>query len=100
MTELSPPLTMADREALALLAEECAEVIQAVGKLLRHGVMTLDEPSGTKYDNRAMLSRELGHVTIALALLPPTVYDDKISLESAIRKSERIQPYLHHLKVT
>ena len=30
-------LTPAETERLAILAEECGEVIQAVGKILRHG---------------------------------------------------------------
>jgi len=31
-------LSPAQTEALAVLAEECAEVIQVVGKILRHGL--------------------------------------------------------------
>jgi hypothetical protein len=48
----------AKRERLAMLAEECAEVIQVVGKILRHGYDSYhpDDPSVT---NRELLAKEL-----------------------------------------
>ena len=51
-------LTPAEAERLAMLAEEAAEVIQAVGKVLRHGYYGYhpDEPS---LDNRTLLMNEL-----------------------------------------
>jgi len=54
-------LTPAEAERLTMLAEECAEVIQVVGKILRHGYDNYhpDDPSRT---NRDLLARELTDV--------------------------------------
>jgi hypothetical protein len=35
-------LTDAEAERLALLAEECGEVVQVIGKILRHGYESYD----------------------------------------------------------
>ena len=59
---MSNLLTLAEAERLAMLAEECGEVIQAIGKILRHGYASFhpDAPSGPT--NRDMLMREIGDV--------------------------------------
>lgn len=78
-------LTPAEAERLAYLSEECAEVIQIIGKILRHGyesrdptkaVPTFDDNRGgqtgyrnTSPTNRATLERELGDVQRAVAML-------------------------------
>ena len=51
-------LTPAQAERLAMLAEECGEVIQMIGKILRHGYDSYhpDNPSAL---NRSLLGREL-----------------------------------------
>jgi hypothetical protein len=51
-------MTDAERERLAMLAEECAEVIQVVGKILRHGYNSY-HPDDPKVTNRELLIREL-----------------------------------------
>ena len=48
----------AQRERLAILSEECGEVIQAIGKILRHGYSSHHPEGGP--DNRSHLERELG----------------------------------------
>lgn len=55
-------LTPAEQERLACLSEECAEVIQIINKIWRHGYESThpDQPEGDT--NRDMLERELGHV--------------------------------------
>lgn len=52
-------LSPAEAERLAMLAEECAEVVQVVGKILRHGYESYhpNEPDGQT--NRSLLSSEL-----------------------------------------
>ena len=54
-------LTPAEAERLAMLAEECAEVIAIVGKILRHGFDSYhpDQPAVT---NRDLLASELADV--------------------------------------
>lgn len=58
MTEHFNGLTPAEAERLAMLAEECAEVIQIVAKIQRHGYEGFhpDDPSTT---NRTLLKKEL-----------------------------------------
>lgn len=53
-------LSPAETERLSILAEECAEVIQVVGKILRHGFDSKHPDGGP--DNRALLALEMGHV--------------------------------------
>lgn len=53
-------LTPAEAERLALLAEECGEVIQAIGKVLRHGFESTHPDGGPT--NRESLERECGDV--------------------------------------
>jgi hypothetical protein len=61
-------LSDAERERLAMLAEECGEVIQIVGKILRHGYESYhpDDPSTT---NRDMLHREVTDVRGVLQMM-------------------------------
>ena len=51
-------LTPAEAERLAMLAEEAAEVIQVVGKILRHGYSGYN-PDEPNLDNRVLLMNEL-----------------------------------------
>ena len=51
-------LTPAEAERLAMLAEECAEVIQIVGKILRHGYDSY-HPADPETTNRDLLAKEL-----------------------------------------
>jgi NTP pyrophosphatase (non-canonical NTP hydrolase) len=60
-------LTPAEAERLALLAEEAAEVIQAVGKILRHGYESV-YPAGGR-SNRESLAREIGDFCAAAHLM-------------------------------
>lgn len=51
-------LTPAQAERLAMLAEECGEVIQVIGKILRHGYDSY-HPDRPHITNRELLQREL-----------------------------------------
>ena len=51
-------LTPAEAERLAMLAEECGEVIQVVGKILRHGYESY-HPENTSETNRDLLANEV-----------------------------------------
>lgn len=52
-------LTPAEAERLAMLAEECGEVIHAIGKVLRHGYDDINPDRPQDGDNRERLHREL-----------------------------------------
>lgn len=60
MSEHFNSLTPAQAELLACLAEECGEIVQIVGKILRHGYDDWSPLDGTKTRNRQNLERELG----------------------------------------
>lgn len=62
-----PGLSPAEIERLAILAEECGEVVQAVGKVLRHGWES-QSPYGGK-TNRVALEREIGNVRAIVNLM-------------------------------
>lgn len=88
-------LTPAETERLAILAEECSEVIQVVGKILRHGYYSF-HPT-TKETNIELLEQELGDVQAAIGLMTSRgdVNDFNIYLNIG-KKVDRMQKYLHH----
>lgn len=54
-------LTPAETERLSMLAEECAEVIQVIGKILRHGYDNY-HPADPTTTNRDLLAKEVSEV--------------------------------------
>lgn len=88
-------LTPAEAERLALLLEELGEVQQAIGKILRHGYESRHPDGGPT--NRELLERELGDVVHAVARMK-TAKDVSygVIIGHEIRKSEKIERYLHH----
>jgi len=88
-------LTPAEAERLALLAEECGEVIQAIGKILRHGYESRHPDGGPT--NREMLERELGDVYAAMDMLSDAGDTDPFAISNAMfLKKGRVRQYLHH----
>jgi len=91
-------LTPAEAERLALLIEECGEVILAAGKVLRHGYESYNPLiDGTPPTNRADLAKELGHLRHAMLLL--TYHHDVNGTDvarSAAQKGATISRWLHH----
>lgn len=61
MTNHFNNLTPAEAERLAMLAEECAEVIQIIGKIQRHGYDSY-HPNDPRTTNRDLLAKELADV--------------------------------------
>lgn len=93
-------LTPMEAELLAILSEECGEVVQIVGKILRHGLSSYHPSKPDGLDNRRMLEKELGDVRAATALLN----EHYVLNEDAIRRHRdekmRLLPrYLHHTAV-
>lgn len=88
-------LTDAQTERLAILSEEAGEVIQVIGKILRHGFKPI--VGEINYDNTTDLEKELGDLYEAVNRL---VDNGDISianiLHQAITKTR--EPYLHHQK--
>lgn len=90
-------LTAAELERLAVLSEECGEVVQAIGKILRHGWESTYDNGRT---NREQLEIEIADVAILFDLLLEMGDIDIQHLESAaLAKRLRINKYLHHNRV-
>jgi NTP pyrophosphatase (non-canonical NTP hydrolase) len=90
-------LTPAETERLSLLAEECGEVIQAIGKILRHGFESNSPLLPDSPNNRHQLARECGHVIVSITRMVDA--HDLRSADVVISKMEKrrdVQKYLHH----
>ena len=89
-------LTPGEAERLALLAEECAEVIQAIAKIQRHGY-TSHHPNDPSTDNREALEREMGDVLAAIQIMKEAqdVMQEHLT-EWREDKLQRVAKYLHH----
>lgn len=95
MSEHFNKLTPAEVERLALLSEECGEVIQAIGKILRHGYESCHPDSSVT--NRENLEREIGDAYAAMTIL----IENEDVRSAQIRtfrslKLDRVGSYLHH----
>lgn len=97
MSEHFNDLTPAEAERLALLAEECGEVIQMVGKVLRHGYRSHHPSIIDGPDNRGLLEREIGDVQAIVRLMTNAgdLSPGRIT-NAAADKPSRMARYLHH----
>lgn len=66
-------LTPAQAERLAMLSEECGEVVQMVGKILRHGYENYHPDDSFRTSNRTLLTKELVDVF--------SIFDKMVELE-------------------
>lgn len=88
-------LSPAEAERLALLAEECGEVIQIVGKILRHGYNSAHPDGGPI--NRELLEKEVGDVCAALVILKDSGDLSRGAIQGwTEHKLEKVGCYLHH----
>ena len=89
-------LTPAQAERLAMLAEECAEVIQIVGKILRHGYESY-HPETPQETNRDMLEDEVGDLHAVLEMMRSAGDADfpEVSMWIAGRINQKLR-YSHH----
>jgi NTP pyrophosphatase (non-canonical NTP hydrolase) len=90
-------LSPSEAERLALLLEECGEVQQIIGKILRHGYESYHPEDETKTSNRALLEKEIADVSAAVNLMIKTgdVKTEAINRMTA-EKLEKVGKYLHH----
>jgi NTP pyrophosphatase (non-canonical NTP hydrolase) len=97
MVEFSNQLTAAQAERLAILAEECGEVIQIVGKILRHGYCPRSSDGMRCTINRTYLEKELGDVKwITNLMCVERDVDRGLVDEFARDRAFNAAPYLHH----
>jgi NTP pyrophosphatase (non-canonical NTP hydrolase) len=99
MSEHFNELTPAEAERLACLAEECGEVVQAVGIILRHGFESRNPKGSDDGDptNRETLERECGDILATLDLLGAARDINTEAMESArTKKHQSRKAYFHH----
>lgn len=58
-------LTPAEAERLAILAEECSEVVKTAMKIMRHGYESFDPTGKELGTNRQQLEREIADIEVA-----------------------------------
>lgn len=88
-------LSPAESERLYLLLEECGEVQQVIGKILRHGYESSHPDGGPT--NRGLLEKELGDVLFAVTLMTENAdIADSYIRQAAVEKTFKINKYLHH----
>ena len=90
-------LTPAETERLAILAEEMGEVIQVIGKIIRHGYDSRNPLDKKSKSNRVNLELELGDVISAINRMVRENDVDGDDIESrSIVKDIKIKQWLHH----
>lgn len=94
-------LSDAEVERLGLLAEECGETIQIIGKILRHGYESVNPYEAHSGTNRDRLTLELGDVLVAIDFMLNNGDVRHSGLTDRKRvKHHRIWDWLHHQAVT
>lgn len=88
-------LTPAEHERLAMLAEEAAEVIQIVGKILRHGYESKHPDNMNGPTNRQMLENEIADF-YAIAGVMEDVKDVTVEGEAVRQAIKKKRRYTHH----
>lgn len=87
----------AEMERLHLLQEECAEVIQAASKILRHGECSCNPLEIDGSTNRQNLEKEIGDVLSAIDRLVKWRQVSRSSIDKRrIHKTISAEKYLHH----
>ena len=88
-------LTPAEAERLAILAEECGEIVQIVMKALRHG-LDFHHPE-TGETNRLAVEREIGDLhAITMRMVAAGDINDAVIEDFSERKHRRIARWTHH----
>lgn len=90
-------LTPAEDERLTMLAEEAAEVIQAVCKIKRHGFESINPDAPEKGSNRKQLGVEIGNLGKMINFCG--LNEDFEGLhydEGYISKRDNLKKYTHH----
>jgi hypothetical protein len=78
-------LSDSENELLALLSEECGEVVAIIGKIQRHGFDSRNPDEPDSLTNRLLLEKEIGHVRAAVHLLNEGQHVSEYRIKTAIR---------------
>lgn len=90
-------LSNAETERLAILSEELGEVLQVIGKTLRHGYESRNPLEEDSQTNRRLMEKELGDVMNIVRMM----YEAGDIIETAVverskYKASTIAKWLHH----
>jgi NTP pyrophosphatase (non-canonical NTP hydrolase) len=90
-------LSDAELERLAILAEEAGEIVQCIGKIIRHGYESYHPSRPEQGSNRQHLEEEIGNLTHMVSRMCD---NGDISMPAIIAHSREkaltIGKYLHH----
>ena len=92
MSEKRPSMQPAQKERIALLLEEAAEVIQVCGKILRHGMHSCHPVS--QEPNQYLLRREICDLLVAIEAIKQDI--PEISDGLLLQAAEKKYMYLHY----
>lgn len=98
-------LSPAELERLAILSEECGEVQQVIGKIMRHGYESVNPLEIVPEDiyptqNRWSLEKECGDLLWAMGIMVAARDMNRTSIDLAFsEKGPRAEKYLHHQAV-
>jgi NTP pyrophosphatase (non-canonical NTP hydrolase) len=95
-------MTEAERERLAMLAEEAGEIVQIVGKILRHGYESYHPDDPLKVTNRQHLTNELQDIdgVVYGMVSNGDLQISDFSLEKAIATWQRKLKWTHHQEIS
>jgi len=89
-------LTPAEAERLAILVEECGEVIHMCGKILRHGYESYNPYDPSCTTNRTLLAYELGDLTYHIKeVRGMDMYSNVVDGAEQMR-NEKVKKFTHH----
>lgn len=90
-------LSPAEAERLACLMEECGEVVQVIGKILRHGYEDWSPHDESKTTNRRNLEREVGDLAAVVdKLINSGDLSEHAIEEASDAKAVRMRAWTHH----
>lgn len=94
-------LTLGQAERLAMLSEEAGEIVQIIGKILRHGYDSQHpDELNTQIDNRHNLCKEIGDFTGVMRAMVRSGDISAPKIERfAEQKWQNALQFTHHQKV-
>lgn len=90
-------LTAAEAERPAILAEECGEIVQVIGKILRHGYKSSHPMDSGGTTNAELLEKEIGdfEAIMGLMVIAKDINEDFIVVATK-DKINKLPNWTHH----
>lgn len=93
---------MAELERISILGEECGEIVQAIGKVMRHGwtaTMDMGPELEMQFNNRSDLEREIGNLYAAVDMMAEAGDLDMAKISDAsIEHREKLRDFTYYQK--